>query len=1446
MKKKHITTSDYPIKSGSEKNPAMKPNSAILGIDVGSVSASIAVLDSLGNILHQATAYHHGEVKSCLARLLSEKEVQNIKYVSKTASTPAFVFSQAVFDEQVSFILTAKHLHINSFDGILQIGGEKFSLNLFDKSGNYIGAKNNTSCAAGTGSFLDQQAGRLNLSGSEQISQKAMENKDKRPEIATRCAVFAKTDLIHAQQEGYAIEQICDGLCFGLAKNIANTLFKQTTPDLKIIFCGGVSKNIAVKNHLESITKIELTIDEYSQFYGALGAALCLRDELKEKTYFPRTFDRVTDYFIETTKKESYRYPELELTLSDYPDFTCFKSHVFEGVEVDIYRDPLVLGITQGLLGLDVGSTSTKCIIIDTKGDPIAGFYTDTASRPVQAVKKLFKACDNFLHDHGLNIEIKGCGTTGSGRRISGKIIGADIEPDEITAHAMAAVNLNAKVDTIIEIGGQDAKFTLLKDGMVTSSVMNSVCAAGTGSFIEEQAAKLDCPLSEYSSRTEGVTSPVSSDRCTVFMERDINYFFAEGYEKNEILASVLHSVRDNYLTKVANMGKIGKHILFQGATARNRALVAAFEQKLKKPIHVSRFCHLTGALGVALLIRDQVQDQARDQVIDQVRNQTRDQKNNQEITQTNFRGFDLWKKDIPVRQETCSLCTNHCKLTIADIDGEPQAYGFLCGRDYETQKMVPKKNNWDLLRLRKQTTRFTGDTPIKHDFTMGIPAALHIFEDIEFWQHFFSNLGVKTITSKGLKDPVKLGKTIAGAEFCAPVVSLHGHVSHLMEKTDYVFLPFYFENKSKGKDIRRQHCYYTQFTPSIIACLKALDHKKLISPIIKYLYTNFHTKMELYKHLKTISERFSFFDISMAYDRALEFKDENQVKLKALYQNNQKEASGIKALLLGRPYTVLSESMNNKIPRLFENLGVKTFFQDMLDTRDHDLIQPLLTEIHWQHGAKILEAAHMAATTKDLYPVYITSFKCAPDSFGVDYFKEIMEHYNKPYLVLELDEHDSSVGYETRIEAAVRAFTNHYNLKEKKLPRPDKSFDPLYAESMDKKTIIFPNWDSFTGHLIVATLKNQGYDAFLIEENNEILKKSILTNTGQCIPLNAIAAGFIHTVKKHNIDPARAVLWLSKSDIACNIKMYPYHINKILEREQNGFQHSRVYKGELSLFDISFKASTDTYFAYMFGGLLRSIGCKIRPYEINKGETDQVLDHALSIIKTAFLTGGSKEKALQEAIPLFSKIKVTKDRNRPKVGIFGDLYVRDNDIMNQDLVHFIEENGGEVVTTPYYKFIKIIANQYFRKWFKEGKYLSLISKKALFTALKAMEKKYYKYFMPLLNESDFIVTDSYENLLEQYGIRPEHTGESMDNILKIHHIIQEYPDLRLLVQTNPAFCCAGIVTEAMAARIEAKTKVPIVSITYDLSGGNKNKTIIPFLKYLRNQSYSHKRRVSV
>jgi predicted CoA-substrate-specific enzyme activase len=1406
----------------------MEKSATILGIDAGSVSVHLAVVDLNGNLLHKASEYHHGDVRACLTKMLTHKVLSSVTHVAKTASTSADVNATISVDEQVAVIRSTRHIH-NDFSAILHVGGEKFFLSLFDNLGNYRGQRHNSGCAAGTGAFLDQQAGRIHLQGSANISSLALENCGRRPDIATRCAVFAKTDLIHAQQQGYDLKQICDGLCYGLARNIANTLFKQEIPEKKIIFCGGVAKNNAVKTHLESILGKPLVKGEHALVYGAMGAALCLADEIMN-THVPATsLNDINKFFLERKKTKGMLNPALDLTLSDYPDVSSVKTLDFESVEIEIFK-PINNGdVVKGFLGLDVGSTSTKSIIIDQAGEPVAGFYTRTASRPVEAIQHILKACDHLMAEKRIIFQIQGCGTTGSGRRISGKIIGADLEPDEITAHATAAVNLHPDVDTIIEIGGQDAKFTIVKNGLVTSSVMNTVCAAGTGSFIEEQAMRLNCPLSEYSHRAQGIAAPISSDRCTVFMERDINYFFAEGYGKNEILASVLHSVRDNYLAKVANIAQIGDQVVFQGATARNRALVAAFEQKLNKPIHVSRYCHLTGALGIALMAR-QMKQQG-------------------ELSETNFRGFNLWKEHIPVRQEVCRLCTNHCKITIAEIKGETLAYGFLCGRDYQTKKRMTSSGRYDLLGVRKAVCHKI--MPVPPGFkdsgkriTIGLPDALHMVQDLDLWRIFFKELGLPVVTSRKCTDPVKQGKRISGAEFCAPVLALHGHVQFLEDKCDYIFLPFYFEDKTNEKGLRRHHCYYTQFAPAMLNHLT--NQEKILSPMVRYLYTSFYTKKQLYDTFKKIGAALSFFDISSAWDRALSAQKNMDSALTGLWAS-QKSADSANVLLLGRPYTVLSSAMNNNIPGIFANLGIKTFFNDMIDLEgiDYSPIDPLLKQIHWKHAAQNLKAAFVAASTPNLYPVYISSFRCAPDAFAVDYFKEIMASANKPYLVLELDEHDSSVGYETRIEAAVRAFENHRQQDQPSQTIDASLFIPKFDKSIGQKTVIFPNWDAISGHLIVNIIKNEGYNAILMEENQETLKKSLLTNTGQCLPLNAVASGFIHTVEKYGLSPENTALWLNQSEIACNIKMYPYHIQKIFTRYGKGFEKARVYLGELSLFDLGIKASTNTYFAYMFGGLFRSISCKIRPYEIKKGQTDAALRTAGAIMGTAFLTGGSKEKALKEIMSIFEQIPVKKE-TRPKVGIFGDLYVRDNRIMNQNLIQFIEQNGGEVVTTPYYQYVQIIANAYFKKWFKEGKYLSMISNRALLAAVKTMEKKYYPFFAPFFNEAELKVNASYEHILETYGMLPEHTGESMDNLLKIHYIVNEHPDLALLVAVNPAFCCPGLVTEAMASQIEKKVGVPIVNITYDLSGGNKNKVVVPFLKYLRTPPYSQSRKASV
>ncbi len=356
--------------------------------------------------------------------------------------------------------------------------------------------KQTTSCAAGTGSFLDQQAGRLNLSGIEELCNKALENKEAIPSIASRCAVFANTDIIHAQQRGYSVGAICESLCKGLAENIINTVCSRETPDLPLLITGGISRNPIVRGYMERHLKTTFLVNEDSHLFGAIGAGLIL---LKEKKFpKPVNISSFGDILAETIKEKEYFHEPLSLKLTSYPDFTNEESFRFKPeisyhpaeVEIDIYQKLIPGTILPVYIGIDIGSTSTKAVLIDENKNPVAGFYTYTAGKPVSAVKSILEAIELVFDNKRIKPEIKGIGTTGSGRKFIGKIINADLIIDEITSHARAAYELNPLTDTIIEIGGQDAKFTLMHNGNVTFSQMNTVCAAGTGSFLARTGKK--------------------------------------------------------------------------------------------------------------------------------------------------------------------------------------------------------------------------------------------------------------------------------------------------------------------------------------------------------------------------------------------------------------------------------------------------------------------------------------------------------------------------------------------------------------------------------------------------------------------------------------------------------------------------------------------------------------------------------------------------------------------------------------------------------------------------------------------------------------------------------------------------------------------------------------------------------------------------------------------
>ena len=1201
-----------------------------------------------------------------------------------------------------------------------------------------------------------------------------------------------------------------------------NNLFSLygTVEGEEVIFTGGVSKNGAVRRHLESLTGVSLIVHELSEFFPAIGAALLHVTE--NRKYYGEHPIGIKDILKERTEEREYVYDPLEIKMSSYPDEMRDNDRLFmpsavshpSEVQVDIYDDLKLRASNECYIGIDIGSTSTKAILTGTTDEPIAGFYTYTIGQPLNATRAILESIRSLAESNRINLAVRGTATTGSGRKFIGAVIGSDMIIDEITTHARAAYELNPETDTIIEIGGQDAKYSLLKNGRVVFSKMNSVCAAGTGSFIEEQALKMDVSLRDYSTLAENARAPLASDRCTVFMERDINYYINQGYAKEEILAAVLHSVRDNYLKKVAVESTIGNNIAFQGATAKNKALVAAFEAKLGKNIYVSRYCHLTGALGAALMLADEGTGESR------------------------YRGFGIVEEEIEVRNETCGLCNNNCKITIAEVQGENIAYGFLCGRDYDTNKYIDKNiSGFNLLKERRKVLRVASTRRSASNIKIGLPYALNMFEDMSFWKFFFRELGFSTVSSEELKDPVTYGKRLAGAEFCAPIHAMHAHVKWLEDKADHIFMPAILEYRLADDPARELYCYYTQFSPSVTSLLSDRIKEKAIVPLFRFEKGLPFVLKTLNNSLDLIGKnKIKYRQIKSAWDIATEDDKKQKARLQELYASNFNGGDELAVVLLGRPYMVLTEQLNNNIPDIFGGLGIKAFYQDMLPINDYPVdegLDDLLKSMPWHYASKMMKAARYLTETKGLYPVLITAFKCAPDSFVTDYFQQLLDSASKPYLILQIDEHDSSVGYETRVEAAVRSFRNHY-LEGNKIQKKQtfRISRPLYKLKSDK-IVLFPNWDQIAGRFLAANLRRHGFETHLLDHSQLGIQKAMATNSGQCLPLNIIAHDYIDYIGKNGLDPSGTILWMTETVLSCNIRMYPQYIKTILESHGNGLEKASVYSGEVAHTEISVDVTRYAYFAYMISGLLRRTGCKLRPYEVNKGETDAVLADATEILEYAFEGNESIDRALTRIIPQFESINIRKER-KPLVAIFGDFFVRDNDIMNQDLIHTIEKYGGEALSTPYSEFYKLIAGNVMRRRSVDTGRLQIAAYRAILQVMKILERKYYKHFEPILGKPKETSSKELEKNLAKYNIDKYHSGESFDNILKIYHILESYPGISLFVQTNPAFCCPSLITEAMKNDIRKNTGIPIVTITYDGTTENKNDVIAPYLLDLR------------
>ncbi len=877
---------------------------------------------------------------------------------------------------------------------VLEMGGDSSKYIILDNNyeeGGILDYEVNGDCAAGTGSFIDQQALRL-LYKIEDVGDIVLQA-GKPANIAGRCSVFAKSDMIHAQQKGFQPPEILKGLCQAVVRNFKGTIIKGKAIIAPAAFIGGVAANKGIIQALRenlSLDERSLVVPKLFNWMEAIGAALLSfeQSDYKPATLFLQSFDNLLSNIKKFDRMDQLKKDKLVLLRN------------LEGAN-DISVPNQKISV---FLGVDIGSVTTKLAVIDEQGNLIKGIYTKTQARPIEVVKNGLQEIESELGDQ---IEIKGVGTTGSGRELIGELINADTIKDEITAHKTGAMHISQthtkkKVDTIFDIGGQDSKFISLEDGVVTDFTMNEACAAGTGSFLEEQAEKLGINIKkEFARLAFESENPIRlGERCTVFMEKEIIPYLQQGAEKKDIVAGLAYSIVTNYLNRVVRGRKLGNVIYFQGGTAYNDAVAAAFATVLNKEIIVPPFNGILGAIGAALLAQEKI-------------NRTREP--------TGFRGFHIENVDYRLRAFSCKGCTNFCDIQEFTVAGKKTYWGDKCAERYRKEiKLEREPIITDLITFRESALLENFESRQNNKIKIGILRSLYFYDQFPFWLTYFDDLGFQVVLSDETNRRIIVnGVESRVAEPCFPVTVAHGHFQDLVEKgADFIFVPNVVDAETQFTETNSFFCPWGQ---TLCFVLKSTPkfmpfRDKIFSPNIRYRQGKEAVKRQFHSLAKQlqISPKKSDQAIEHAYqaqqDFQMKLKEAGKEAVLKLLDKNEKAI-----ILLGRPYNLYDKIVNLNIPdKLRRYYGINVIPIDFLDIDSINTLD-INDNMYWNYGRKIIQAARWSSQYPNFHLIYITNFKCGPDSYIKHYVREAAQ---KPYLTIQFDEHGNDAGIITRCEA--------------------------------------------------------------------------------------------------------------------------------------------------------------------------------------------------------------------------------------------------------------------------------------------------------------------------------------------------------------------------------------------------------------------------------------------
>ena len=966
-----------------------------IGIDIGSTTVKVVVLDEQNKLLFRSYERHYSKTRerACetLKSISGQLSGQRVKLVI-TGSAGLGVAKAAGLDfvQEVYATAAAVNTYIPDTDAVIELGGEDAKIIFF---GGALEERMNGSCAGGTGAFIDQMATLMNVSVNE-LDSLSLKHEKIYP-IASRCGVFAKSDIQPILNQGGRKEDVAASIFQAVVDQTVAGLTQGRELKGKIVFLGGpLHFLMGLRQRFVETLKLDgehAVFPEDGDCFAAMGAALCATD------YEPVPFEDALKRLEESreTNTSADTMPPLFDTQEEYDAFLV-RHNASRPPEADIhtYAGP-------AWLGMDAGSTTTKLALITADGGLLYTYYHSNLGNPVSIVleqlKKIYELC-------GDRIQIKGAAVTGYGEDLIKNAFSCDLGLVETVAHYKAAAHFNPDVDFIIDIGGQDMKCFKIRNGAVDSIMLNEACSSGCGSFIETFAKALGSNIADFSKMGLFAKKPVNlGSRCTVFMNSSVKQAQKDGASVEDISAGLSISIVKNAIYKViraASADDLGQHIVVQGGTFLNDAVLRSFERELGREVTRPTIAGIMGAFGAALAARDLHLERS-----------------------ALLSSQDLEKFTHTAKPATCGLCTNHCSLTVNTFDGGRRFIsGNRCSRPLgEEPHHLP-----DLMRYKYQKLRALHGKGEGDGFRgrIGIPFGLNMYENLPFWYTLFTKLNFEVVLSPESSRAIYLKgqHTIPSDTVCYPAKLLHGHVEALVDAgVDAIWYPCMSYNNDEGIGDNHDNCPVVAYYPELLAAnVPALKKTRFLDPYVglwrhkdcaKRLSALFETEFG-------IPQKETKAAVAAAYDAYNAYVEDIHATGEKYIEEARAQGKPI-IVMAGRPYHIDPE-INHGINDLITSFGFVLITEDTLAYREGYETRTVLNQ--WTFQSRMYNAARYVCTQKDMQMVQLVSFGCGTDAITTDELRSILEKGGKLYTQLKIDDITNLGAVKIRIRSLMAA----------------------------------------------------------------------------------------------------------------------------------------------------------------------------------------------------------------------------------------------------------------------------------------------------------------------------------------------------------------------------------------------------------------------------------------